>query len=138
MNEQELNELTKGNEFAARFIVTYIAFCHLLDDIHDKDKDVTDQRIVLEMMMFLEQISLNPWVREHIHSLWPLIVASANSWLDANRWEKDIDHHKRRSSDVLKGQYHEVIWFIAYLCGGFQHQQNITTRFRDYDYDNQE
>lgn len=135
MNEKDLSELTKGNELAAKFVISYVAFCHLIDDIYDADKEVTDKRLVLELMLFLEQIIMNPWVREHSQLLWPLIVAGANSWLDANEWERSEDKKKRLSSDVIKGQYHEVIWFVAFLCGGFQHQQNITSRFRDYDYD---
>lgn len=136
MNEKDLNELTKGNVYAANFIVAYVAFCHLIDDLWDKDKEVTDKRMVTELMLFLEQIVMNPWVREHIQNIWPLIVAGANSWLDSNKWQQAEDSRKRMASDVIKGQYHEVIWFVAFLCGGFQHQQEITSRFRDYDYDN--
>ena len=96
MNEKDLQELTKGNQYAADFIVAYVAFCHLIDDLWDKDKEVTDRRMVTELMLFLEQVIMNPWVKEHVQSIWPLIVAGANSWLDSNTWEKDGVERKRQ------------------------------------------
>lgn len=137
MKPEEVNLITKGNEEATTFIVSYVAFCHLLDDVMDDKESVTDKRLVTETLRFLEQVISNPWVRANIGFLWPLIVTGANSWIDSNSWAESTLKEKRQASDVLKGQYHEVVWFTAYLCGGIEHQQEITSKFRDYDFDNQ-
>jgi hypothetical protein len=135
MTTEEAKLITKGNDLAASFLGSFVTFCHLMDDIVDKDKEITDQRLVREMLLFLESLVCNPWVRDNIFLLWPLIVAGANAWLDANRWQDSVDGQQRRASDVLKGMYHEVVWFTAFLCGGQQHMQEITRRFREYDFD---
>jgi hypothetical protein len=133
MTIEDAKTITKGNEYASSFLGAWVAYCHLLDDIVDKDKEVTDQRLVREMLVFLEAIICNPWARDNMVLLWPLIVTSANAWLDANR----IAAKNPQEADVLKGMYHEVVWFTAFLCGGQEHMQDITSRFREYDYEQQ-
>lgn len=137
MTTEEAKHITNGNELASKFLGSFVQFCHLMDDIVDKDKEVTDQRLVREMLVFLEEIICNPWVRDNIILLWPLIVTGSNAWLDANRWEGAVSGELRRASDVLKGHYHEVVWFTAFLCGGQAHMQNMTKQYREYDFDNQ-
>lgn len=136
MTTEEAKLITKGNEHASNFIGAFVLFCHLLDDIVDKDKEVSDQRLVREILVFLESLVCNPWVRDNSCLLWPLIVTSSNAWLDSNRLRKGRAGEQIQA-DVLKGMYHEVVWFTAYLCGGQQHMQEMTTRFREYDFENQ-
>jgi hypothetical protein len=138
MKTEDLKEVVKGNVQAFDFLCTYVTYCHLMDDIVDDPGSVSDKRLVAEQLAFLQQVILNPWVQQHIGLLWPMIVMSANTWLDANRWEKSNDATQRFSVDVLKGQYHEVAWFTAYLCGGLEHMQEMTSKYREYDYENKE
>lgn len=138
MKTEDLKEVVKGNLQAFDFLCTYVTYCHLMDDIVDAPGSVDDKRLVREQFSFLQQFVLNPWVQQHIGLLWPLIVTSANSWLDANQWEKSVEANKRTSADVLKGQYHEVAWFTAYLCGGLEHMQEMTKKYREYKHEKRE
>jgi hypothetical protein len=135
MKTEDIEFIVNGNELAQDFVVSFVVFCHLIDDIVDLPESVNDQRLVKELLSFLNQIVSNPWVKDNIALLWPLIVCGAGSWLDANRWEKSGSKMQKQSVDTLKGQYHEVVWFVAYLCGGLEHQLEVTKRFREYDYE---
>lgn len=137
MKNEDLIKLTNGNGLALQFVVSYVKFCHLLDDVVDLDQEVTDKRVANETLGFIEQLIMNPWVKDHIVYLWPLIVVGANSWVDSNRLAKSKDKNDRIASDVLKGQYHEVVWFTARLCGGQEFMNEITTQFRAYDFEKQ-
>lgn len=137
MKIEDFKLITNGNTQAEAFLLSYLQFCHLIDDIVDKDVEVDDKRLVQELLGFLEQCTLNPWASANFALLWPLITCAAYSWLDSNRWAKTGTDLQKQSVDTLKGQYHEVFWFTANLCGGREHQQNITSRFRQYDYEQQ-
>lgn len=138
MTNEETKLITKGNEYASSFLGAFVLFCHLLDSLVDKDEQVDDQRIVRETMVFLEALIVNPWGRDNALVLWPLIVCGSNAWLDSNRLKSSkSDAVSLIESDVLKGMYHEVVWFTAFLCGGQQHMQDMTSRFREYDFEQQ-
>lgn len=131
MTNSEALEITKGNQYAADFVMAYIDFCHLVDDVIDKDKEVNVQRLSSELITFLESVMINPWVREHSITLWPLIVTGCNAWVDSDI----IALKNRKEADVVKGVYHEVVWFVSYLCGGWEHLRATTTKYREYQYE---
>jgi len=138
MTQEEAKLVTKGNELAERFVIAFVAYCHMLDDVIDKDNPIDDERLIAENIRFLNEMLINPWVRENQALLWPLIITSFNSWLDANDWEFNDLKEKRRDADVIKGMYHEVVWFVAYLCGGWEHLRTITSKYREYDHNYKE
>lgn len=125
--------ISKGNREAALWLVDYDAFCGLMDDIIDKEA-VDDTRLVTETLNLLGNLCNPGWPRDNAPRLYPLIVASANTWLDSNRLAFDIDERKRLASDVLKSQYTEMERFVAFLCGGYDHMRAISQQ-RHFDFD---
>jgi hypothetical protein len=126
--------VTRGHENAALFLVDYVKYCHLLDDIVDQDKPVTDVRLVEESLNVLSHFAGNLWVMQHYPHLHPLVISGFNAWLDANKMASSTDERIRLSSDVVKGIYHEVVYYVAFLCGGFAHMRVVSAK-REYDYD---
>ncbi len=135
MTRDEALLATNQNQQAADFLLAYVAYCHLLDDIVDKDKPVDDLRLVRESLSLIDAMLLNPWVRDNAVILWPLITSGFNAWLDANRWETSACVNQQRAADVVKGIYHEIVWVTARICGGFDHMRWVTSEHREYDYD---
>jgi len=37
--------------------------------------------------------------------------------------------------DVLKGNYHELMYLTAFLCGGWAHMRYISAEYRQYDFE---
>ena len=88
MNQEDCNEITCGDPAATRFLLSYFSLVHMFDDVYDKDKEVSDERLVKVVMWWTQDLMYNPWVREHGDVLWSQIITGWNAWLDANAWAK--------------------------------------------------
>lgn len=135
MTRDEALLAANGNQHACAFLMAYVAYCHMLDDVVDKDKPVDDLRLVRESLGLIDELMLNPWVQDNRIVLWPLIVTGFNAWIDANAWERGNDPQKQRDADVVKGVYHELVWMTARLCGGLDHMRLVCAMHREYDHD---
>lgn len=137
MKMEEALMIAKDNKEAASFLVSFVGFCHMFDDVVDKDVPVDDERLVRDSLAFIENLILNQFVQTNKVVLWPLIVCGFNAWLDANKWAKSGTAVQKRDVDVLKGTYHEVCYFTARLCGGLEHMRSLTPVHRSYDHDSE-
>jgi hypothetical protein len=72
------------------------------------------------------ELFANSFYQAHSNFLMPLLIMSCNAWLDANKWEKSEVEVKKVHSDVLKSFYHEVIFAVVYLCGGWNAMREFT------------
>jgi len=124
-----------GNRDAARFLSVLIEFAHHLDDLIDRDKPVTDAILMECVMAWTMEVSSNPFVQANRASLIPLLLVSVNAWLDANEWAKSKDENLVRSADTLKGMYHEIFYYVAYLTGGWKSMRALSSTAREYDYE---
>lgn len=125
----------KNNTDAVRFCDVFVEHCHVLDDIIDKDRPVTDERLIKSQIEMMLELTHNPFFVTNKNYLMPLIVQSFNAWLDSNLWEKHKDLRFQRAADVLKGFYHEVVYGVIFLCSGFDGLRKATKENRDYDFD---
>ena len=135
MSNDEIELVTRGNAAAADFLRVFVAHCHMLDDIVDDDRFCDDERMIASETEWLLALTGNPFFLQHRALLVPLIIQSYNAWLDSNDWALSSDSYKRLAADVLKGFYHEVVWQVAFLCGGWPHLRAVTTRAREYDFE---
>ena len=63
MTQEEALEIANDNKEAAGLLVSFDAFCGVLDDVFDKDKEVSDVRLVDRVEPFIEDLLLNPFVQ---------------------------------------------------------------------------
>src|SRR3954469_3302533 len=105
-----------GNADAERFCKAWVGFCHVLDDCYDRDHPVSDSCLASVFVQIILEVSGNPFFLLHKPMLLSLMVQGANAWLDSNR--PGITQAER---DVLKGFYHEVVFHVAFLVGGWSH-----------------
>lgn len=124
-----------GNKEAANFVLWFVEWCHWIDDLVDRDKVWSPRdtvRVNLEAML---SFSCNPFFQDHKKNLMPMIVSAFAAFADSNTWATRENVRDRRASDILKSYYHEVIWQVAYLCGGWEHMRAVTAERRIFDYD---
>jgi len=136
--------LCNGNKSAAAFCKTYIEDCHTTDDIVDGDKDLTDERLVAVRLDMTLKLSGNEFWQEHWRSLFPIFVGACAAYLDANRFSRGLiaKYAKpdeallyRRAAEVLKSQYGEVLWHVAFICGGWTHMRDLQKEYRVFGFD---
>lgn len=133
MNGPECLEVAKGNEQASRFLLSYLTLCHVVDDVEDKDKPVTDERMIRMLIWWSEELLYNEWVKQHADPLWAAVLIGWNSWLDSNQWAK-CPNPKLFASDVMKSNYQEIVYLVAYLCGGLEHMRAMSVKHREYQF----
>ena len=134
--EQFYLDCANGDKNAASFIKALRGFFHTMDDIVDKDVELTQDMIARSIAELLTHCLGNSWARAFGYLLVPQIVNSTRCWVDADAWLASGDKAKEIASDVFKSYYHEVFYQIAYLCGGWDHMKKITEKYRHVDWDN--
>lgn len=154
--EQICRMAASGNKDAERFCVAWLEFCHLVDDCADRDKPIDDNRLARVFTNYTLELCGNPFFQAHKGQLVSLMVQGANAWVDSNRatypksWEetepgvmsgtysdeeKQLLPQRQAQRDVLKGFYHEVIFHVAFICGGWPHLRRVTSECREYDFE---
>jgi hypothetical protein len=128
--------LTNNNEKAWGFVQLFAERSHDIDDMIDLGKVESDEKLIEAELKWMLELSSNPFYQAHSSFLMPIIIVSCSAWLDANRWEQSEDEVKRVHSDVLKSHYHEVIFAVVYLCGGWNAMREFSKLHRQYQQDN--
>jgi hypothetical protein len=121
-----------GNPDAERFCLAWVRFSHTLDDIEDRDHPVTDTDLAEMFVQFLQDTLNNRFVNQNHGALVGLMTQAANAWLDSNRLPGGVER------DVLKGFWHEVVFHVAYLTGGFKHLRHVSQACREYGFEQKE
>ena len=134
MNQIECQEVTKGNEAASKFLLSYLSLVHMFDDAYDKDEPVPDERMVKVMIWWSEELLFNPWVKENVDAIWSQVLTGWNAWLDSNQWAQ-CPNPKLFASDVIKSNYQELVFLVAYLCGGREHMRAMSQKYREYNFE---
>lgn len=114
-----------GNDEAERFCLAWVAHCQMFDDTFDRDRPVTDERMGELSALYLAELSGNQFYFQHKPMLFGLMITSINAWIDSN-------HRSGVERAVLSGQYHEVVYAVAYIVGGWSHLRRVTSETREY------
>lgn len=129
-------ELCLGNLAAYEFCLAFLMWVHFIDDAIDCDQAWNDPEQVIKVNLQAAMVfAFNTFWNEHKKSLLPLIIQGSSAFADSNDWALRGEKRERQAADVLKAQYQEVFWHVAYLIGGYDHLDRITTKYRNYHFD---
>lgn len=134
----EALEIADGNQDAANFLLSFQAKAHLMDDAVDMDRVRSDAEHAEIEADWLLTLTTNPFVLRHSGKLVPVLLFGLNAWLDANQMQRSVIAEDRRTADVVKGMYGEVVFLTAHLCGGWNHMRAMSQKFRKYDFEKEE
>jgi hypothetical protein len=130
--ETAFQEITKGDTQAYEFCRSSFEFFHLIDDLIDRDKPLEPNDIVLGLLKFIDVIGGNAFYQKHREDLFASIFASAMAFAASLRMEKDPDVQRRLASEVLKSQYQDIFFRVAFWVAGSRHAVEMDTKFRGY------
>jgi hypothetical protein len=130
--EQAFEEF--GDPHAVNFSKALFRFIHLLDDLVDRDKTLPSEGIVLTLLAFIDQLSSNAFWQQHKHDLFPVLHCSAMAWAASERLRKSEDVQQRLAAEVLKSEYQNVFFRIAFLVGGAEFAYNWELKYRGYTF----
>lgn len=126
--ETILAAAANGNGEALRFLVAYARRAHWVDDLRDEEERPTPDRLAVEEADWLLTLSGNPFFLAHRAQLVPVMLLGLNAWVDSH---VRPDHER----DVVKGFWHETVWLVAWLTGGWSHLREVTGKYREYDHE---
>lgn len=138
MNFDEISKFVcKGNADAERFCKSWVEYCHLLDDCVDQDKPLGAERVAGTGIKFILELSTNPFFQAHKAQLISLMIQGFRAWADSNASKYGNTSNVERccERDVLKGFYHEVVFHVAAVVGGWDHLREVTAMCRQYDFE---
>ena len=123
--EQIITMAANGNQQASDFAAAWVKFCQMLDNCYDRDTLVTDDAMGKITVQWMTEMCGNEFFLQHRAMLFGLMVTSVNAWVDSNR-RQGLERH------VLAGMYHEVVYLVAFLTGGWTHLRHVTSECREY------
>lgn len=130
------HDICKGDRQAEDFCHAFLAWVHHIDDAVDKDKPLGSTEQIVRLNLTLAMVfAFNPFWLAHKDSLMPLVIQGAQAYIDSLEWALRSEQRDREASDILKSQYAEVFWHVAFLCGGFDHLSLVTKQYRRFNYD---
>jgi len=143
-----LQAAANGNAGALEFLRCFARRAHWVDDLVDETKaggSVDCGETAKAEADWLVCLASNPFFLAHRAQLVPAMVLALNAWVDSNRATTEAEQggvnglrQWAAQMDVLKGQWHEVVWLVAWLTGGWAKLRETSSRFRDYDFEPQQ
>jgi hypothetical protein len=127
-----IERITCGNTDARVFLWRFWCFMHAFDDLIDRDKPVSADEAIRELVLFLQEISFNPFYNAHKGSLFGFIAMVANRAIVGEQWKAGTDEQKMASASVRCGDL-DLYSHIAFLCGGWDHMRNLDPEIRVID-----
>lgn len=119
MKDREfLDQAFMGNQHAVELAMLLARISHAWDDLIDKDRPVGDDSINRTFYDLLIGLPSNPFYRQHVDTLLPLMMVGAMNYEIANSYEKTGDRERLALAHVLRYSVADVITAIALIVGG--------------------
>jgi hypothetical protein len=127
-------KVARGDQGAHAACAALYHFAHTIDDLVDQDnkEECTPDHVARVLVEFFAMMAHNRFWQANQSSLLPLVMTAILDWADSMDWQKGGTEQQRQDADVIKGSWHNVIYHIALLCGGFDHARAITREHREY------
>ena len=122
-----------GDQDAVRMILDMSDICELIDDVVDKDKEISRQfaeRVCFEIFV---DLPLNQFYNRHIGTIIPVFNQGIHAWIAANNMEEDPTLHNLHRAFMLRNIYGRITHTVVEICRGRQylldHQMEIDNFF---------
>lgn len=140
--DEILTAAANGNASALEFLRVFARRAHWVDDVVDElcepavgSRTYEAGRIAEMEGEWLLTLSGNPFFLAHRAQLVPAMVLALNAWVGSSE-ELQVPSDKLQVvRDVVKGQWHEVVWLVAWLTGGWKKMREVSGKYRDYDFE---
>lgn len=128
-------DVAKGESAAYDFLAALYLWIHKQDDLIDRDKPVAPEITVGHDLNVIWEVSRNPFFQKHKDFLWPLFVLSGISYIASEDFKTRPDVLDRITAQVLKSEYMNILFGVAYCVGGYDHAVAMSRKYRSYCFD---
>jgi hypothetical protein len=125
-----LYEAVRGHADAIEFCITLVEVLHIWDDLIDKDKPVSPEKINQAFWKALVELPRNPFYAAHAHDLIPCLMTAIQNWHAANLMEATESEADKGIAFILRSSYADIVIQAAYLIGGCAWARVVTPKIR--------
>ena len=119
LRNEKVFEWLSGNSDAINLLLAVNQIIETWDDLIDKDRQLSDERVNLAFYNALVTVPNNNFYIEHRQYLTPIIIQAINTWLDANKLERG-DVNDRAIAYTLRFMGIQLIQALVFLTGGVE------------------
>lgn len=127
---EALRDLLCGNDDAIQFYLHIARLSNTYDDLIDKDKAVTNERIHDFVWRALFAIPLNPFYITHQSVLRPVLMTGIMNWIAANEMEASGSREECRVAHVIRYAVGDILLAAMVMTGGVEHARKNARRAR--------
>ena len=132
---QVFSEIARGDKSAEEFLCALYCWFHKQDDLIDRDRVVPPEVTVGVDLTLLHAISKNQFFQKYQDYIWPVLTMGALAWVASQERANSSDVLERITAQVLKSQYQDVFYAVAFCVGKFDHAAAMSRKYRDYCFD---
>jgi purine-cytosine permease-like protein len=118
MNQEGKLEWFGGNEEALAMYRMFIDLAHTWDDLVDKDKEVSEERINNAFTICLVYLPMNKFYQAIQYAILPMWVAVVSAYQTANHYERTKDEHGIEIAHGLRYAVGNIITYAVHVCVG--------------------
>lgn len=115
-----------GDAHAEEFLWRFYNFQHAFDDLLDRDRPVTDELAIRELLLFVQTLTFNPFYARHRNQLFSLLVQLGATVVDCDEW---LAKNKNPKASKIAGYFglgdQEIMMHVAFLTGGWDHMRRL-------------
>lgn len=130
-------DIARGNHNAEEFLSSLYIWFHKQDDLIDRDKVVPAEVTAGFDFRILHTFAKNLFFQQHQDFLLPVILTGALAWVASEDRKNSPDVLDRITAQVLKSQYQDIFFAVAFCLGGFDHAVAMSRKYRDYCFDSE-
>lgn len=116
--QQLVSHWLKEDTEAIELINQYFIVSQIWDDLHDKDKAVSNGKLDYMMQLALVEIPRNKFFQQHYLELMPIVQHCLMTWMDSNNLEESGDDTDLKVSYVLRSVTTDLLIHMAGIIGG--------------------
>lgn len=130
--DDAFSDIVLGEKWAAGYCAAVYDFLHLLDDLADKDNTYSALEASLTVLHFYNTLAFNKFFQKHKADLSISFQLAIFAWLASERLMQKDDLKSKMAGEVIKSQYQDIFFRVAYLIGGAEHAINMDAKYRGY------
>jgi hypothetical protein len=130
-------DIARGDRNAEEFMGALYIWFHKQDDLIDRDKAVPADVTAGFDFHILSTFAGNLFFQTHKDFLLPVLMVGALAWVASEDRRTSEDVLERITGQVLKSQYGDIFFTVAFLRGGFDHAVAMSRRYREYSFDDE-
>lgn len=114
-----------GNADAFAFLWRWWNFAHVFDDLIDRDKPITPEEAMRELVAFVCELAFNEFFRANRHQLFALMTQIGATVLDADELAASDQPEARALAPCIGPGDADLLLHVAYLTGGWDHMRRL-------------